>query len=54
MARRIMMLVYVVLVLCGFGALGVDASGSDHKYARGDPVPLYANKVGPFHNPRLG
>ncbi|XP_009615617.1 transmembrane 9 superfamily member 3-like isoform X1 [Nicotiana tomentosiformis] len=27
-----------------------DAS-DDHRYKRGDPVPLYANKVGPFHNP---
>ncbi|XAR47999.1 hypothetical protein NMG60_11030665 [Bertholletia excelsa] len=24
---------------------------SDHRYRAGDPVPLYANKVGPFHNP---
>ncbi|KAI5069312.1 hypothetical protein GOP47_0015613 [Adiantum capillus-veneris] len=27
------------------------ASASDHKYVKGDPVPLYANKVGPFQNP---
>lgn len=26
-------------------------SESDHKYAKGDFVPLYANKVGPFQNP---
>lgn len=26
-------------------------SASNHKYAKGDPVPLYANKVGPFQNP---
>lgn len=25
---------------------------SHHKYEKGDHVPLYANKVGPFHNPR--
>ncbi|KAA8521512.1 hypothetical protein F0562_012178 [Nyssa sinensis] len=24
---------------------------SDHRYKAGDPVPLYANKVGPFQNP---
>ncbi|KAL0423324.1 UNVERIFIED_CONTAM: Transmembrane 9 superfamily member 2 [Sesamum radiatum] len=24
---------------------------SDHTFKAGDPVPLYANKVGPFHNP---
>ncbi|KAL3510301.1 hypothetical protein ACH5RR_029702 [Cinchona calisaya] len=23
----------------------------NHKYEKGDPVPLYTNKVGPFHNP---
>jgi hypothetical protein len=32
--------------------LGARADGSDHKYKEGDHVPLYANKVGPFHNPR--
>ncbi|KAG8086844.1 hypothetical protein GUJ93_ZPchr0010g7735 [Zizania palustris] len=31
--------------------LGAGADGSDHKYKEGDYVPLYANKVGPFHNP---
>ena len=25
--------------------------GSDHKYKVHEQVPLYANKVGPFHNP---
>lgn len=25
---------------------------SDHKYKKGDAVELYANKVGPFQNPR--
>ncbi|PAN50694.1 hypothetical protein PAHAL_9G539000 [Panicum hallii] len=30
---------------------GVAADGSDHRYKAGEPVPLYANKVGPFHNP---
>eukprot|EP00976_Prorocentrum_cordatum_P111387 1195358-Prorocentrum_minimum.AAC.9 len=25
---------------------------SDHKYKSHEKVPLYANKVGPFHNPR--
>jgi hypothetical protein len=32
--------------------LGAGADGSDHRYKEGDRVPLYANKVGPFHNPR--
>ncbi|KAK8688830.1 hypothetical protein V6N13_087568 [Hibiscus sabdariffa] len=29
----------------------VRSSASDHRYNAGDEVPLYANKVGPFHNP---
>ncbi|KAA3466304.1 transmembrane 9 superfamily member 2-like [Gossypium australe] len=29
----------------------VRSDASDHRYKEGDPVPLYANKVGPFHNP---
>jgi len=29
----------------------VAADGSDHRYKMYEPVPLYANKVGPFHNP---
>ena len=27
---------------------------SDHKYEMHDPIKLYANKVGPFSNPRCG
>lgn len=38
----------VALLACMVGA---GADGSDHKYKEGDRVPLYANKVGPFHNP---
>ncbi|CAL9121569.1 unnamed protein product [Musa acuminata var. zebrina] len=38
------------LLLC-FGVTGVVSDASDHRYKQGDPVPLYANKVGPFHNP---
>ncbi|XP_059065674.1 transmembrane 9 superfamily member 2-like isoform X2 [Cryptomeria japonica] len=30
---------------------GVNRGASDHKYSKGDQVPLYANKVGPFNNP---
>lgn len=39
------------LLLC-FGIAGVAADASDHRYKAGEAVPLYANKVGPFHNPR--
>jgi hypothetical protein len=38
------------LIFSGAGTVRSDAS--DHRYKDGDSVPLYANKVGPFHNPR--
>lgn len=38
------------LLLC-FRIRGVVSGKSDHRYTLDDPVPLYANKVGPFHNP---
>uniref|UniRef100_A0ACD5TW84 Uncharacterized protein n=1 Tax=Avena sativa TaxID=4498 RepID=A0ACD5TW84_AVESA len=40
-----------LLVLLAFAVAGVFSDGSDHRYKAGEPVPLYANKVGPFHNP---
>lgn len=43
--------VLAVLVLALAAGLGVEGDGSNHKYKEGDHVPLYANKVGPFHNP---
>nr|GMC96834.1 transmembrane 9 superfamily member 3 [Ipomoea batatas] len=47
--RAVARFVAVLLVLCC--AAPVRSDGSDHKYKAGDAVPLYANKVGPFHNP---
>ncbi|KAK7861432.1 transmembrane 9 superfamily member 3 [Quercus suber] len=41
----------VVLLMVLFGADQVRSSASDHRYKEGEAVPLYANKVGPFHNP---
>ena len=42
-----------LLILFALGAAGgVAADGPDHRYKMYAPVPLYANKVGPFHNPR--
>lgn len=44
-------LVLALFVICSvMGAVTSDAS--NHKYKNGDVVPLYANKVGPFQNPR--
>lgn len=42
----------VLVVLFLISGLRVEADESDHKYKERDHVPLYANKVGPFHNPR--
>lgn len=41
----------VLLVLVWACGSRVEADGSDHRYKERDRVPLYANKVGPFHNP---
>ncbi|KAF3976332.1 hypothetical protein ACB098_04G062200 [Castanea mollissima] len=41
----------VVLLMVLLGADQVRSSASDHRYKEGEAVPLYANKVGPFHNP---
>ncbi|KAI3895373.1 hypothetical protein MKX03_032586 [Papaver bracteatum] len=40
-----------VLIIISTLATQVRSDGSDHRYKARDPVPLYANKVGPFHNP---
>lgn len=40
---------FLLVLLVGL----VRSDSSDHRYKPGDFVPLYANKVGPFHNPRL-
>jgi transmembrane 9 superfamily member 1 len=42
----------VVLLLLCLGMTGVHSGASDHRYKPDETVPLYANKVGPFHNPR--
>ncbi|XP_070680337.1 transmembrane 9 superfamily member 3-like isoform X2 [Malus domestica] len=41
----------IIALLILSGADLVRSDGSDHRYKEGDFVPLYANKVGPFHNP---
>lgn len=43
-------LVVAIVILCSL--THVRSDGSNHRYKEGDDVPLYANKVGPFHNPR--
>lgn len=39
-----------VLIWLGIGGRGVLSSEGDHRYMVGDPVPLYAAIVSPFHN----
>lgn len=50
-AAAVAVAVAVAVLLC-FEVAGVAADASDHRYKPEDPVPLYANKVGPFQNPR--
>ncbi|GMH16117.1 hypothetical protein Nepgr_017958 [Nepenthes gracilis] len=40
----------LVLLIC-YCPVTVRSDASDHRYKVGDYVPLYVNKVGPFHNP---
>jgi hypothetical protein len=43
------------LTLAAAAVLGVQQAAADHKthvYKDGEVVALFANKVGPFHNPR--
>ena len=49
-ARALPLLLPLLLLLALVGV--ASAGAADHKYKTGEPVPLYANKVGPFHNPR--
>ncbi|KAK9996727.1 hypothetical protein SO802_021413 [Lithocarpus litseifolius] len=51
MEKCVAVVVVVVLLMVLFGADQVRSSASDHRYKEGEAVPLYANKVGPFHNP---
>eukprot|EP00262_Sarcandra_glabra_P021808 TRINITY_DN936_c0_g6_i1.p1 TRINITY_DN936_c0_g6~~TRINITY_DN936_c0_g6_i1.p1 ORF type:complete len:593 (-),score=79.21 TRINITY_DN936_c0_g6_i1:247-2025(-) len=48
MVRVVGVFMVAMFLLSG---LKVEGDGSDHKYKERDRVPLYANKVGPFHNP---
>jgi hypothetical protein len=49
--ERTMAAAFIALVVL-LGADRARSDASDHRYKEGDPVPLFANKVGPFHNPR--
>ncbi|KAI0512250.1 hypothetical protein KFK09_012888 [Dendrobium nobile] len=51
MERRTIFLGFstVSLLLC-FGIVGIMSDASNHGYKPKETVPLYANKVGTFHN----
>ncbi|XWS75359.1 hypothetical protein CRYUN_Cryun01aG0080200 [Craigia yunnanensis] len=46
---RACLVALAVVSLCGVAQ--VRSTASDHRYKAGGEVPLYANKVGPLHNP---
>lgn len=50
--KKTIVIVAVLVIISCYGITEVRSDASDHRYKEGDPVPLYANKVGPFHNPR--
>ena len=52
MERTMAAAVAVIALVVLLGADQVSSDALDHQYKEGDPVPLSANKVGPFHNPR--
>lgn len=45
-------LLFALLLIVSPGNRRAAASPEDHRYNVGDPVPLFANKVGPLRNPR--
>jgi hypothetical protein len=50
MAQFLLTVLQVLLALTFWIGIG---SGSSNHYNAGDHVPLFVNKVGPLHNPRL-
>ncbi|XP_078444852.1 endomembrane protein 70 protein family [Wolffia australiana] len=51
MRERMAALLALSILIVSLCTAGVQSDSSDHRYSQGDPVPLFANKVGPFHNP---
>lgn len=52
MERSSSSMLLVLAILISFCGIHVRSDASDHRFKDGEAVPLYANKVGPFHNPR--
>ena len=52
MEKSLATYIVTVVFLLFSGVIQVRSDASDHRYKAGEQVPLYANKVGPFHNPR--
>ncbi|CAK7327942.1 unnamed protein product [Dovyalis caffra] len=51
MGERILAAMLFVVALIVWRASQVSSHELDHRYKEGDQIPLYANKVRPFHNP---
>lgn len=54
LAGRRQRLLLALAALVALVALSAIVSAANHSYKVHDDVPLWANKVGPFHNPRSG
>ncbi|KAK1416282.1 hypothetical protein QVD17_32071 [Tagetes erecta] len=50
-AKGLSRMFFIALLLICFGSQ-VKSDASDHHFSKDDLVPFYANKIGPFHNPR--
>ncbi|KAI9087321.1 hypothetical protein K1719_030641 [Acacia pycnantha] len=48
---RAVAVLFIAFVFVLLDVTQVKSDASDHRYKGGDLVPLFANKVGPFHNP---
>ncbi|XP_030458693.1 transmembrane 9 superfamily member 5 isoform X1 [Syzygium oleosum] len=49
--RRLNLLLALLAIISPGNRFAAAASPEDHRYNVGDPVPLFANRVGPLHNP---
>jgi len=47
-----LLLLLGLLAVCVLVDARVLLSARNHRFKEGENVPLFANKVGPFHNPR--
>ncbi|KAI4299650.1 hypothetical protein L6164_033086 [Bauhinia variegata] len=51
MGKPVACLAVAIMILFLYYVIDVISHASGNRYKEGDPIPLYANKVAPFHNP---